>query len=194
MKRFTQLIVGMLIVLVVNAPAVAQGAASEAEALTSALHYATTVGGKPGGSIQVQSSGPVPFNHAQAVFNEDEGNLLQSSSEATSFPFVLMSTEGLFKPNLSHPPGRKIPSDKYLSLIVDANTDSVVSLTLSPMPVPIERLGPIVTINLTSSQAATASRSCHVDQLLVAALARKHLGTRQHSAIRALDRCTRHKG
>jgi len=192
MKSFRQLMITAVAVLAAGVGATtAQAAVAEAEALTTAIHHAGAVG-LTSGAVQISSSGPVPFIRSRFVFNGGEGGL-GGDRQATSFPFVL-SDDGTFVPNIPSPPGRQLPQEKYLGLIVDSASNDVEDEYFGPTPPAIEQLGTVVTISLTSSEAATASTSCHVDQLLTAALARKHLGARRDRAAQALRRCeARHR-
>jgi hypothetical protein len=192
MKSFRQLMITAVTVLAAGVGATtAQAAVAEAEALTTAIHHAGVVGLKSG-AVQVSSSGPIPFVRSRFVFNGGEGGL-GGNSQATSFPFVL-SGDGTFEPNIPSPPGRRLPQSKYLGVIVDSTSNDIEDEYFGPTPPAIEQLGTVVTISLTSSDAATAATSCHVDQLLTAALARKHLGARRYRAALALRRCeARHR-
>lgn len=187
MRSFRQLTISALTVLVAGVGATtAQAAVAEAEALTTAIHHAGAVGLKSG-AVQVSSSGPIQFVRSRFVFSGGEGGV-GGNPQSTSFPFVL-SGDGTFEPNIPSPPGRRLPQSKYLGLIVDSASGDIEDEYFGPTPPPLEQLGTVVTISLTSSEAATASTSCHVDQLLTAALARKHLGARRYRAAQALRRC-----
>ena len=192
MKSFRQLMVTAVTVLAAGAGATtAQAAVAEAEALTTAIHHAGAVGLKSG-AVQISSSGPIQFVRSRFVFNGGEGGL-GGNPQAISFPFVLAG-DGTFEPNIPSPPGRTLPQSKYLGVIVDSASNDIEDEYFGPTPPPLEQLGTVVTINLTSSEAATASTSCHVDQLLTAALARKHLGARRYRAAQSLRRCeARHR-
>ncbi len=192
MKSIRQLTITAVTVIAAGVgAATAQAAVNEAEALTTAIHHAGAVGLKSG-AVQISSSGPIPLVRSRFVFNGGEGGL-GGDPQGTSFPFVL-SGDGTFEPNIPTPPGRTLPQSKYLGVIVDSASDGIEDEYFGPTPPPLEQLGTVVTISLTSSEAATASTSCHVDQLLTAALARKHLGARRYRAAVALKRCeARHR-
>jgi hypothetical protein len=173
--------------------AVAQAAVSEAEALTTAIVHAGGVGMKSGG-LQISSSGASTRSLVHSVFYLNEGGSVPASGAQTpSFPFVLTSSRA-FTPNNPSRPGREPHPAKFFAEVVDANTGYVGEEFFGPYAPPIELLGTVVTLNLTSSEASAASTSCHVTALLVAALARKHLRARHLSAARALSACeARHR-
>jgi hypothetical protein len=167
----------------------ARAAASEAEALNTAIHYTRTKG-RSSGPLQISSSGASTLNRAQIVFNGTENGAPLAEGpqgQATSYVFVLVS-DTLFAPNVPHPRGHKGPSGKYMGLVVDAKVNQVDDLYLGPTPPNIAELGTVVTINL-SAAVETASTSCRADHLLATALARKRLGARHRSAVLALDKC-----
>ncbi len=187
MKSYKQLcITALAVVASGTSAAAAQAAVAEAEALTTAIHYTGAVGRKSGG-LQITSSGAIPFSRAQEVFGGEVGPV--GPSGAVSFPFVFSSAGHTFQANLPSPPGREAPSGRYLGLIVDASSNRVDEIYIGPTPPPIGQLGTVVTVNLTSSEAAAASASCRVEELLTASLSRKHLGARHRSAARALGAC-----
>jgi hypothetical protein len=196
MRRLARLITVTLTfaLLSLGASAVAaQAKVSEAEALTTAIVRAGGVGMKSGG-LQISSSGASTRGLIHSVFYLNEGGSVPASGAQTpSYPFVLTSS-GTFTPNNPSRPGREPHAAKFFGEVVDADTGYVGEEFFGPYAPPIELLGTVVTINLTSGEAATASRSCHVYQLLTAALARKHLGARHRSAARALSACEARHG
>lgn len=167
----------------------AQAAVSEAEALNTAISF-TRVVGRKSGALQISSPGASTFVRAEAAFNGAEGGApeLVEGAQAISYAFVLKGN-GMFQPNEPHPRGQEGPSGKYLGLIVDAKVNKVDGEYLGPTPPNIGELGTVVTINLTGGEAEAAATSCRAEQLLTAALARKHLGARHHSAALALRMC-----
>jgi hypothetical protein len=163
-------------------PAVAQAEVGEAEAMTTAIRYASNTGLT--GPLEIQSSGPVQLARAQTILNHEAPN--PAPPPTTAFPFVFKSSSP-FEPHVPVPRGGHLHVMSYLEVTI-----SPVSLgvNLSPTPISIAPLGTVVTVDLSSDQATASTRgSCQVDQLLVTALGRKHLHARLASAQHSLARC-----
>jgi hypothetical protein len=58
-----------------------------------------------------------------------------------------------FTPNVSVPPGRKAPSGRVMSLILDANTAFVEGMTLSPSPPKLGELGVVTSTTFAASRS-----------------------------------------
>ena len=161
-------------------PAVAHAETGEAEAMTTAVRRAATAGLT--GGLEIQSSGPVSLARARNVF--EPGNSGPDPA-ATGYPFVL-SDGSTFHANVPLPPKAHLAPQRYLAVTI---SEDWIEETLSPAPISIASLGTVVTVNLSATEASTASRSCHVAQLLVSALGRKHLHVRLASAQHSLKKC-----
>lgn len=167
--------------LVLALPAVAHAETGEAEAMTTAISHATGAGLT--GPLTIQSSGPVSRARAHAVLYEEP--VSPTIPTSTSFPFVL-SNGSTFSPNVPLPPGAHLGPERYLAVTISPDW---IEETFSPHPLSIAALGTVVTLNVSSSEAATASKGCHVEALLTDALAARHLGARHARAVKSLRAC-----
>jgi hypothetical protein len=178
------LLISMLFTLAL--PAIAHAEMGEAEAMATAINHAAIAGLT--GPLTIQSSGPVSRARAHAVLYEEP--VSSTIPATTSFPFLLNSGS-TFSPNVPVPRGRHMGPERYLAVTV--STDWIEE-TFSPHPLSIAALGTVVTVNLSSSEATTASRGCHLQALLTDALAARHLGARHARAVRSLRACdARHR-
>ncbi len=170
----------------------AQATVSEAEALTTAVSKAAHYGLKSG-QLQIGSSGVTLFDRARSVFYTGNETVTGGGSNTPAYPFVL-TNGGTFDPLIHHPPGDGLPPVKYLGLLIGTTPNELTEVYLGETAPAIGELGTVVTITLPSTEATAASGSCHVDQLLVTALGRKHLGARLASAQHSLKACeARHR-
>jgi len=178
-------LLSMSLLLALALPAVAHGETGEAEAMTTAIGRAASAG--LAGPMTVQSSGPVSRARAHAVlYSEPVSPTIPTS---TAFPFVL-NGNSTFEANVPVPRGASLPPMRYLAVTISPGW---VEETYSPHPISIAKLGTVVTVSISRTQAVTAAQSCHVDQLLMSALGRKHLGGRLARAQRSLKKCeTKH--
>jgi hypothetical protein len=167
-------------------PAVARAEVGEAEAMTTAIRRAASAGLT--GPLKIQSSGPVSLARARAVLDHEP--VSPTAPTSTSFPFVL-SSGSTFEANVPVPRGRHLEPERYLAVTI---SEKWLEETFSATPISIAELGTVVTVNLSSSEAATASRGCRVEALLTDALAARHLGARNARALRSLRACeARHR-
>jgi hypothetical protein len=162
-------------------PAVAHAETGEAEAMTTAIRRAASAGLT--GPLEIQSSGPVSLARARAVLNHEP--VSPTAPTSTGFPFVL-SAGSTFEANVPVPRGRHLEPERYLAVTI---SEKWLEETFSPNPISIAALGTVVTVNLSSSEATTASKGCHVQGLLTDALAARHLGARHARAVQSLRAC-----
>jgi hypothetical protein len=172
--------ISTLLALALALPGVAH-AETEAEAMTTAIKHAATDG--LSGPLTIQSSGPVSRAQAHAVLYQEPVSSTTPSS--TAFPFVLNSSSP-FAPNVPVPPHVTMGKVRYLAVTISPGW---VEETFSSNPISLASLGTVVTVDLSSTQASTASKSCQVDRLLVNALGSKRLHTRLASAQHSLKKC-----
>jgi hypothetical protein len=164
-------------------PAVAHAELSEAEAMGSAVQHAVAAGLT--GPLTIQSSGQSTRARAQQVL--EPGDTGGQDLTATAYPFVLSSGNGTtFNASAPVPHGAHLAPMRYLALTI---SEAWTNETFSPNPISIASLGTVVTVNLSSTEATTASRGCHVQALLTDALAARHLGARHARAVRSLRAC-----
>jgi hypothetical protein len=167
-------------------PAIAHAEMGEAEAMATAIEHA--VGNGLTGPLTIQSSGQSTRARAQQVL--EPGDSGGQNLTATAYPFVL-SSGSTFSPNVPLPPRGHMGPERYLAVTV---AEAWINETFSPNPISIAALGTVVTVNLSSSEATTASRGCRIQTLLTDALAARHLGARHARAVRSLRVCeARHR-
>jgi hypothetical protein len=184
--RFITIVTSVVALLSVAVPA--QAAVNEAEALTVAIRQA--VGKGMTGSVEVSSPGAASFGRARALFGAEGGSV--NPLDETAYTFLFTSASG-FTPSVPVPRGRTVNPSQYLATVIAPN-GGLEYLYAGPTAPAIAELGTVVTLDLSSSQASTASRSCKVDELLTTALRRKHLHARLASAEHSLKACmARHK-
>jgi hypothetical protein len=164
-------------------PAIAHAEMGEAEAMATAINHAAIAGLT--GPLRIQSSGQSTRARAQQVL--EPGDSGGQNLTATAYPFVLSSGNGTtFNASAPVPHGRHLPAMRYLEVTI---SEPWTNETFSPNPISIAALGTVVTVNISSSEASTASRGCHVQALLTDALAARHLGARHARAVRSLRAC-----
>jgi hypothetical protein len=151
--------------------------------MTTAVRRAATAGLT--GALTIQSSGPVSLSRARDVL--EPGNSGPDPT-ATGYPFVL-SNGSTFHANVPLPPKAHLGPERYLAVTISEDWGEE---TFSSAPISIASLGTVVTVNLSPTEAATASRGCHVETLLTNALAARHLGARHARAVRSLRACEAH--
>jgi hypothetical protein len=178
--RLAPIAIPLVAFLFVAVPA--QATMTEAEAFVKASKEAVEKGVMAGNSIRISSPGAATSRRAQAVFKIDSIN----PPEEVVYSFLV--TDGKkFVPNVPAPARAKGRPAKYLGLVFGASGEGAQYLYAGDTAVPIARIGPVVTIKLSSEQATAPG--CKVDELLTAALRRKHLRTRLASAELSLKAC-----